>query len=66
MTVRELWTAIRKKCRQCCNEQLAEIRHCLIYDCSLWPYRMGKDHPVQSVPRTDEPQIVSISEKSVA
>ena len=66
MTVRELWTAIRNKCRHCCNEQLAEIRFCRIFDCPSWPYRMGKDHPVQSVPTTNEPQIVSISEKSVA
>ncbi len=34
---------IRKKCLDCCNYQLAEVRKCVITDCPLWPYRMGKN-----------------------
>lgn len=34
--------AIRLKCRECTNNQEAEIRRCGIVDCPLWPWRMGK------------------------
>ena len=47
MTVRELWSAIRKKCLHCTNHLPKEVRLCRVYDCPTWPYRMGKNHPVQ-------------------
>lgn len=34
---------IRKKCLDCCVFQKAEVRKCTATDCSLWPYRMGKN-----------------------
>lgn len=34
--------AIRKKCLDCCNDQVAEVRHCHKTECTLHPYRMGK------------------------
>lgn len=34
--------AIRQKCIECQCGQLAEIRRCQIYDCTLWPWRMGR------------------------
>jgi len=33
--------AIRAKCRDCCNDQVAEVRTCPIQDCPLHPYHMG-------------------------
>lgn len=35
--------AIRKKCLDCSNFQPSEVRKCLIEDCPLFPYRMGKN-----------------------
>ncbi|MCD8119432.1 MAG: hypothetical protein LUE29_08145 [Lachnospiraceae bacterium] len=33
--------AIRAKCLECCNDQVAEVRMCPCADCALWAYRMG-------------------------
>lgn len=38
-----LATIIRKKCLNCCCFQPSEVRKCIITDCALWPYRMGKN-----------------------
>ena len=35
--------AIRAKCLECSNGQLSEIRECVIPDCPLYPFRMGKN-----------------------
>jgi hypothetical protein len=35
--------AIRAKCLDCTGEQPAEVRKCVAVDCSLWPYRMGRN-----------------------
>ena len=35
--------AIRRKCLECTNGQLADITHCPITNCPLWPYRSGKN-----------------------
>ena len=35
--------AIRAKCLECSNYQPKEVRECLITDCPLFPYRMGKN-----------------------
>jgi hypothetical protein len=56
MTVRELWTAIRRTCLDCSDHQPKEIRLCPITTCALWPYRMGKDQPVQVVKPTRKGQ----------
>lgn len=34
---------IRRTCLSCTNGYLAEIRHCPVTDCPLWPYRMGSN-----------------------
>ena len=34
--------AIRKKCMDCCCDQLKEIRECPVIKCPLYPYRFGK------------------------
>lgn len=34
--------AIRAKCMECSNFSFREVRDCAIYDCALWPFRMGK------------------------
>ena len=34
---------MRRKCIDCCGGQLAEIEHCPIKQCALWPYRMGSN-----------------------
>jgi len=35
--------AIRLKCYDCSCFNRAEIRECVIKDCALFPYRMGKE-----------------------
>lgn len=34
--------AIREKCLDCCHGA-QEVRYCVAVDCSLWPFRMGKN-----------------------
>lgn len=38
-TAKELMRAIRAKCLECCNGQLAEARACFLADCPLYPYK---------------------------
>ena len=33
--------AIRAHCRECSGGNVGEIRRCRVYDCALWPHRMG-------------------------
>lgn len=40
---RPVLSAIRAKCLDCCVQQIAEVRRCQVFDCALWPYRMGND-----------------------
>lgn len=35
--------AIRKKCLECCCGQYKEVRLCPAKDCSLYPFRFGKN-----------------------
>jgi len=34
--------AIRKKCLDCCCDQLKEIRECPVIKCPLYAYRFGR------------------------
>ena len=45
---------IRDKCRECCCGDDSEIRKCVLVDCHLWPYRMGKNPFRKKVRLTDE------------
>ena len=33
--------AIKKKCLDCCAGNSHEVKHCVCYDCNLFPYRLG-------------------------
>lgn len=35
--------AIRAKCLECSGNQPSEVRNCLITECPLYPFRMGKN-----------------------
>lgn len=35
--------AIRKKCLECSGNQPSEVRNCLINNCPLYPFRLGKN-----------------------
>lgn len=35
--------AIRKKCIDCSGGVLSEIRNCVVPNCPLFPFRMGKN-----------------------
>ena len=35
--------AIRAKCLDCCADNKLEVRNCHIDDCTLWPYRFGRN-----------------------
>lgn len=39
--------AIRARCLDCCGYQIKEVRLCPCKDCSLWPFRFGKNPNVQ-------------------
>ena len=44
MTVLTPCEAIRKKCLECLDRSYKAIRECTAEgDCSLWPFRMGKN-----------------------
>lgn len=42
--------AIRKKCLDCCAGQIVEVRECMIKNCPLWRYRMGKRPTDDKIP----------------
>lgn len=42
--------AIRAKCLDCMCGQSAEVRHCPIKTCALWPYRMGIGSKKKTMP----------------
>ena len=44
--------AIRVKCLDCSCNQRKEVRECVIKDCSLFPYRMGKRPKVNGAGET--------------
>jgi hypothetical protein len=44
---------IRAKCMDCCAEQEAEVRRCVVVTCPNWPYRMGAN-PFRTRELTDE------------
>ena len=35
--------AIHKKCIECCNNQVREVKKCHIKYCPLWRYRTGRE-----------------------
>ena len=35
--------AIKAKCLDCCCGNRNEVKECVITDCSLYPYRLGKN-----------------------
>lgn len=35
--------AIRKKCLDCSGDSRKEVRECVVLDCPLYPFRMGKN-----------------------
>ena len=39
---------IRKKCLDCCNDKVKEVRLCQAVECALWPYRFGR-RPSKSI-----------------
>ena len=34
--------AIRARCLDCCGNNQAEVRHCVVWACPIWPYRMAR------------------------
>jgi hypothetical protein len=35
--------SIRKFCVECCGGSKKEVRECIMTDCELYPYRLGKN-----------------------
>lgn len=48
MQGKSLRGAIRAKCQDCQNWQVAEIRRCTVVYCPLWPYRVVRKDRVSS------------------
>lgn len=46
--------AIRIKCLDCCAGSSHEVRLCPIKDCSLYPYRLGKNPNIKERKLTEE------------
>lgn len=63
-TKKPLLKAIRKKCIDCCIGQHSEVKICPITDCSLWPYRMGKNPFHQRKMTAEQKQVATQSLKS--
>ena len=40
---KDVLNVVRAKCLDCCMGQANEVKLCTITDCSLYPYRFGKD-----------------------
>ena len=51
--------AIRLKCLECSNFNMAEVRRCHIKKCAIWPFRLGyMGKPVgnsEDVPEIEDP-----------
>ncbi len=41
--------AIRAKCLECSGSQPKEVRDCVIHQCPLYPFRMGKNPNRQGI-----------------
>lgn len=62
-----LWKAIRLKCVDCCGGNRAEVRQCLLEECSLFPYRFGSRGSLQDAQEGRESALVGgvFGEKTV-
>ena len=49
---------IRQKCLDCCAGNAVEVRLCILWDCPLWPYRMGKKPAPDRRPEVWDPERV--------
>ena len=52
--------AIRLKCIDCCNGQMAEVRKCELTKCPLWRYRMGSEENDEMNPKNKKDKVNSI------
>lgn len=43
MEIKSPLKSIRAKCMECSNHQKGEVLNCKITDCSLYPFRLGKN-----------------------
>lgn len=48
--------AVRLKCLDCCNGQIAEITRCAVRDCPLYPYRGGPARKIVGLIRNNQPR----------
>ena len=46
--------AIRAKCLECSNEMMAEVAHCIIKQCALYPFRSGGSDTVENNVKWEE------------
>ena len=51
---KDVLNAVRAKCLDCCMGQANEVKLCTITDCSLYPFRFGKDPYVNKRVLTEE------------
>ena len=56
---RSLLEAVRAKCLDCCNHQIAEVRGCTAVDCALWAFRMNRN-PYRRRELTEEQRQVAV------
>lgn len=54
--------AIRQKCLDCCGNQSNEVKLCPCKDCTLWPYRFGKN-PFRKKRQMSEEQRTAFAER---
>ena len=59
---KDIMTAIKAKCLDCCCGQTSEIRECTIVKCPLHPFRLGKD-PFSNKREISEEQKVQFAER---
>lgn len=49
--------AIRAKCMDCSNNQIFEVRDCVITKCPLWDYRMGHNPNRKGIGGKGDPEL---------
>ena len=60
---KDVLNAVRAKCLDCCMGQANEVKLCTIADCSLYPFRFGKD-PFVEKREMSEKQRLAIAENA--
>lgn len=66
VTAKRLLKAIYAHCLECCGDDRRELRACVLSDCPLWPYRLGKRALIERLPETEKEKETETAESRKA